>query len=102
MLNRHFHSLVLISHLHTSLSVDTQQSACINLNCTTSLLYSNLYVFNSIDNTAAITDLTLIGALVVTHAMLRRLINCRFLLLFIIIIITDEVQRQLPMVIVGS
>jgi len=65
MLNRHFHSLVLIGHLHTSLSVDTQQSACINLNCTTSLLYSNLYVFNSIDN-------------------------------------TDEVQRQLPMVIVGS
>ena len=33
--------------------------------------------------TAAITDLTLIGALVVTHAMLRRLINCRFLLLLL-------------------
>jgi len=30
------------------------------------------------------TTLTLIGALVVTHAMLRRLINCRFLLFIII------------------
>ena len=42
--------------------------------------------------TAAITDLTLIGALVVTHAMLRRLINCRFLLLLLLLLLVGNVK----------